>query len=270
MAGRAPKGSQITVYDGDKPLASGAVDDAGEWVLLLEAPMTAGTREFNVAARLADGSTIESEEPVLVILPESLIAPAAGPIPAAADAMQPSVVVRLPSRSGQASRLLQRPRAAEARRGSDSLGLDTIDYDEQGSVVISGSAPAGAVVRVYLDDSPIAVVVADDRNRWSLLPDKPIAPGNYALRLDHLGPDGKVLVRIEVPFTRAEPALVQLASLQGYSVVVQPGDYLWKIARMTYGRGIMYTLIFQANKSHIRDPDLIYPGQIFDLPDPSP
>ena len=49
-------------------------------------------------------------------------------------------------------------------------------------------------------------------------------------------------------------------------VVIQPGNNLWRIAHHTYGEGTRYTVIFDANKDQIRDPDLIYPGQIFTVP----
>ncbi|WP_029042467.1 LysM peptidoglycan-binding domain-containing protein [Cucumibacter marinus] len=49
--------------------------------------------------------------------------------------------------------------------------------------------------------------------------------------------------------------------------IIRRGDNLWTIARRVYGRGIRYTTIYQANQSQIRDPDLIFPGQVFDLPD---
>ncbi len=44
------------------------------------------------------------------------------------------------------------------------------------------------------------------------------------------------------------------------------GDNLWTISRRTYGEGERYTLIYDANQDQIRDPDLIYPGQVFVLP----
>lgn len=44
------------------------------------------------------------------------------------------------------------------------------------------------------------------------------------------------------------------------------GDNLWRISQRTYGRGERYTVIYDANQNQIRDPDLIYPGQIFVLP----
>ncbi len=49
-------------------------------------------------------------------------------------------------------------------------------------------------------------------------------------------------------------------------VIIQPGDNLWTIARHIYGHGIQYTIIYEANRDQIRDPDLIYPGQVFATP----
>ena len=48
------------------------------------------------------------------------------------------------------------------------------------------------------------------------------------------------------------------------------GDSLWQISRRTYGKGNRYTVIYDANQEQIRDPDLIYPGQIFVLPKDAP
>ena len=52
------------------------------------------------------------------------------------------------------------------------------------------------------------------------------------------------------------------------TTVVVRGDSLWRISESTYGRGIRYSVIYKANREQIRDPDLIYPGQIFVLPKP--
>ena len=62
------------------------------------------------------------------------------------------------------------------------------------------------------------------------------------------------------------------ASLRAPSVTfrvktVQPGSTLWAIAKESYGAGIEYFKVFDANKERIRDPDLIYPGQVFEIPD---
>jgi nucleoid-associated protein YgaU len=51
--------------------------------------------------------------------------------------------------------------------------------------------------------------------------------------------------------------------------IVSRGDSLWRISEQTYGSGVRYPVIFHANQQQIRNPNLIYPGQIFVLPDQS-
>ncbi|AWM89145.1 hypothetical protein C4E04_13210 [Microvirga sp. 17 mud 1-3] len=50
------------------------------------------------------------------------------------------------------------------------------------------------------------------------------------------------------------------------TAIVSKGDSLWRISQRIYGRGVRYTVIYGANQKQIRDPDLIYPGQVFVLP----
>ena len=52
----------------------------------------------------------------------------------------------------------------------------------------------------------------------------------------------------------------------GTVAFVQPGNSLWRIARRTLGQGLRYTVIYEANRDQIRDPNLIYPGQVFLIP----
>lgn len=51
------------------------------------------------------------------------------------------------------------------------------------------------------------------------------------------------------------------------TVTVQPGFTLWGIAQDRYGDGVLYVQVFEANKDKIKDPDLIYPGQVFSVPE---
>ena len=44
------------------------------------------------------------------------------------------------------------------------------------------------------------------------------------------------------------------------------GDNLWNIAQAHYGAGWRHTVIFAANKDQVKNPHLIYPGQILSLP----
>ncbi|MDQ8726653.1 LysM peptidoglycan-binding domain-containing protein [Bradyrhizobium sp. LHD-71] len=50
------------------------------------------------------------------------------------------------------------------------------------------------------------------------------------------------------------------------TATVSRGDSLWRLSRQAYGAGTGYAAIYKANQAQIRNPDLIYPGQIFVLP----
>jgi nucleoid-associated protein YgaU len=50
-------------------------------------------------------------------------------------------------------------------------------------------------------------------------------------------------------------------------IVIQPGNNLWRISRVLYGTGSKFTTLYEANKDQIRNPNLIYPGQVFKTPD---
>ncbi len=54
---------------------------------------------------------------------------------------------------------------------------------------------------------------------------------------------------------------------------VMSGDSLSRIARRLWGNAALWPRLFEANRSTIKDPDLIYPGQVLTIPDadtPSP
>ena len=122
-------------------------------------------------------------------------------------------------------------------------------------------------MRTYIDNKIVGESTADKSRAWEVRPPASLPAGNYTLRVDQLDTAGKVASRVELPFTRVSADKVLAASAARYRVVVQPGNSLWRIARRVYGRGMLYTVIYRANDEQIRDPDMIYPGQVFDLPE---
>lgn len=143
------------------------------------------------------------------------------------------------------------------------MQLSTLDYDERGHVTVSGRATPGATVRVYIDDKMVGEGMAGADGRWRMAPQEPIGPGKHVLRLDRLAKDGKPASRLEESFERLVSAPV---AGDNRRLTVVRGDNLWNIARAHYGEGLRYTVIFDANKTQICDPNMIYPGQIFSLP----
>lgn len=152
----------------------------------------------------------------------------------------------------------------------DQLSIAAISYSDDGEVQISGFSPAG-FLRVYLNNVQITVLEVPEPGQWQAeLAD--VASGVYTLRVDQVDAQGQVVSRVETPFQREEPEKVADAAQSRKPLVsvevVQPGSTLWAISRETYGSGVLYVNIFEANKEQIRNPHLIYPGQIFELPAP--
>ncbi|MBW7922061.1 MAG: LysM peptidoglycan-binding domain-containing protein [Rubellimicrobium sp.] len=152
-----------------------------------------------------------------------------------------------------------------------SVALDVISYDPEGEVSLAGRAGGDGFVRIYLDNASVAATSVMD-GRWDVaLPD--VAPGTYVLRVDQMDAAGAVVSRIESPFLRESVDALAATLAEGAResaglsvLTVQPGSSLWRIARERYGRGILYVQVFEANRDRIRNPDLIYPGQVFLLP----
>ena len=183
-----------------------------------------------------------------------------------------------------------------ARKGR--LALQTVDYDDNGDIFFTGKARPGQALRLYVDNRFLGDARAAKNGAWEWRGKTKITTGVHALRVDRINAKGKVMERIELPFKREAAAAVvasrsaapaktpsgEPSSAPGDEaaarpsapppgpgrVVIQPGNNLWNIARVIYGKGVRYTAIYEANKDQIKDPDLIYPGQIFTTPNAAP
>ena len=203
---------------------------------------------------------------------------AAAPAPAAAE-----VAPAAPAPAPQAALLLSDggARVLQGAGGEDidprNVTIDAISYSTKGDVQLSGRGQSEGFVRLYLDNEPLMdTEIAPDGTWDGTLP--AVAAGQYLLRADQLDAQGEVLSRYETPFQRESPEVLAAAAPGGADapmaakITVQPGFTLWGIARQNYGSGVMYVQVYEANKQMIGDPDLIYPGQVFNVPvrTPSP
>jgi len=250
IAGRAEPGAKVVVRDGDKAIGEVTADRRGEWVLVPEQPMPSGNRLLSAeASGPSAGAPVKSEETVALSI--------SPPSPRRAD--ESALAVVLPQDASRAARVLQLPNGAPAE--PNALAMDTAAFGKDGGVILSGRAAPGATVRIYAADKLLATVTADKSGSWMAASPGPLPPGNLELRLDQVTAEGRVAQRLAVPLaqTAAEPA-------PGQDYVVQHGNSLWQIARHAYGVGTRYVTIYSANPNQIRDPDRIYPGQVFKLP----
>jgi nucleoid-associated protein YgaU len=266
IAGRAAPGAKIQLLDNGQPVGSAEADDRGEWVLLPDSAVDPGQHKFSVRATDDAGKSQDSEKEVIVVVPKPAEDIAGQPVTRPSGAL----AIEVPKEGEGPTQLLNSPGTAQpAAVSSENQGktppltLDTIDYTKDGRAMLSGRTAPGGDLLLYLDNATMGNAKADASGRWTFVPEQKAPVGDHKLRVDLVDGNGKVQARVEVPFSQPDFSTI---ALKDDSVIVQPGNSLWRIARRTYGDGVQFTVIYEANKDHIRDPDLIYPGQIFQLP----
>ena len=297
IAGRAEAGQTIDIILANEALERVIADTNGNFVALpIAGPSDQPRRLFLLAD--PDGAAIPSEtsyivapiappavvaavtvpdvidEDAVVNLAESLTTPEvlqAPPVPVApAIALAPTAAPTVLQADADGVRIVQ----DGSRDGAGNVALDAITYDPEGEVQLSGRATGDGAVQIYIDNQPVTTSSVTAGGDWQIeLPQ--IDTGIYTLRIDEVDIDGAVVSRLETPFKREErqevaAVLAEETNADGFEVAVktvQPGATLWAIAEENLGSGIFYVAIFEANNDLIRDPDLIYPGQIFRIPE---
>lgn len=277
VAGRGEPDRTVMLVSQGKTLETAKVDPIGQFVMLPK-PLPPGSHTLNLAMKNEMGEFMMSKQTVTVDVPQS------------PDGT--TLVAR--TEPGKATELLSpqgkfQPAPANVNGKRSNVTIAIVEAAENGTLFVSGNAFPGASVRIYLNDTYLGTANVSADGKWSIKIEKGVSPGQYKVRVDDVDPTtGKVLSRSEVTFdytakiaeTAASAATQQTATAQAEQSGEQPsvvvpaigtatikrGDNLWRISQKTYGEGLRYTVIHDANRDQIRDPDLIFPGQIFVLP----
>lgn len=245
VAGRTAPTAAVRLRVDGTAVAEETADARGEFVFHPDDPLAPGVRELSLAVDTPVGERVAAKT-VVVSIPERGGGPA---------------VAMLVDSEGTPLRVLQGAGASDG-----PLVLETVTRGPDGSLVATGRGDAGNAITLYLDDEPVSSGRVDGDGSWRIDTD-PVPPGTYALRLDQSDLEGRVVARIASTFVNPDPANIGAVNPASRVVLVRPGQSLWAIAREVYGQGLLYTLIYDSNDYQIIDPDLIYPGQLFIVPD---
>ncbi|MCP5072579.1 MAG: LysM peptidoglycan-binding domain-containing protein [Rhodobacteraceae bacterium] len=277
VAGSAEPGATVRIILGEDIVETVKADTSGSFVAMMQLPEGDAPQPMALEQIATTGQIVPSNESVLVlprvsgvnqpakvVLADPVGAALLQPEPAAAPSVETesaAVVATTPA--------LDAPQSDEPAPQTFELSLDTISYDQEGDVVLSGRGKSDQFVRVYINNKPVETEAVPSDGQWQVELSN-VQEGIHTLRVDEIDAEGAVVSRVESPFKRETPtaaAEAAIASPTKSSVTVQPGHTLWALAQLQYGDGVKYVQIFNANRGAIRDPDLIYPGQVFELPD---
>ncbi|MEH2471407.1 nucleoid-associated protein YgaU [Nitrobacteraceae bacterium AZCC 2161] len=287
IAGRTTPGATVELLRNGELHDRAIADQSGQFVMV-PPRLPSGTYDLMLRAKQPDGRQVMSKQSVAVVLDPS---PIDRPVVALMTPNKPTIVLSQP---------------ATPKPVAGGVVVEAVDTEPGGKLHVSGQASPGAAVRLYLNDSFVASVTAGSDGRFAVTINEGAAPGNYRVRLDEMGSNsGAVRARAEVPFnvpetvatTASVPAQATASKRLDIAAAQQPqlaaalstvridegspstvivqkivtttvsrGDSLWRLSRETYGAGTRYAVIYKANREQIRNPNLIYPGQILVLP----
>ena len=286
IAGRAMPGAAVELLRNGEIHDRVVADQSGQFVMV-PPRLPSGTYDLTLRAKEPDGKQTSSKQSVTVALePKSTDRP----VVALMAPDKPTVVLSQPA--------VPKPMAG-------AVVAETVEIEPGGKLHVSGRARPGAAVKLYLNDSFIASATAGADGRFAVTINEGVASGSYRVRLDEVEQNsGAVRARAEVPFNvpdtvvtasvpaqatatkRPDVAAAQQPELAAAMAAVLPdkgspstvvvpkiatttvsrGDSLWRISHLSYGAGTRYAVIYKANREQIRNPNLIYPGQIFVVP----
>jgi len=281
IAGRAAPGATVELLRDGVVHDRAVADKSGQFVMV-PPKLPPGTYDLTLRSKQANGMEATSSQRVTAALePKSTDRP----VVALVTPDKPTVV-------------LSQPGATKPAAGT--VVVETVEIEPGGKFHVSGQARPGAALRLYLNDSFVTSVTTAADGRFAVTINEGVAPGSYRVRLDEATSSGSVRARAEVPFNvpdkivtasvpaqAAEPKHTDPVKLAATGATVLPhsgsppstvvvpkittttvsrGDSLWRLSQHSYGAGTRYAIIYKANRGQIRNPNLIYPGQVFVLP----
>jgi nucleoid-associated protein YgaU len=307
IAGKAAKNATVDLLSGGAVIGTTKSMDSGDFVIALDNPLKPGDYQLVLRSTAPDGTAMTSLETAIVSIPEvktgqvlALVEQSGQP---SRMITKPQAVEPAAPTPGQTETAAvakgDKPVAAPAVKAL--IAVEAVEI-EGNKIFIAGTAEAGSAVKVYANSDLLGTTKTSPNGRFLLQTVQDLAVGDYIIRADMLGKDGvTVVARAAVPFKREAGERVSavapettvtpgvgtdtstgavapqgdgqdsqtaeaLKNVDG-SVIIRRGDNLWRISRRTYGAGMRYTTIYLANKEQIRNPNMIFPGQVFALPD---
>lgn len=296
IAGKALPNADVEVVAGATVVGKARAGANGDFAIVLDQPLQPGDHQLVLRSTGADNNVATSAQTAIVSVPDAksgqVLALVEEPGEASRLITKPEPAPQ-PQQNGhtapEAAEKTDRPRAKPAQ--DLPISIEAVEIEGQ-SVFVAGQAKGGNRVIVHANDILLGASPVSPDNRFLVQSKQPLRVGDYIIRADLLDNDDRVLATARVPFRREAGEKISavasdtdgqtvapvdtgagenvssatpLQKVEG-SVIIRRGDNLWTISKRTYGRGTRYTTIYLANRDQIRNPDLIWPGQVFNMP----
>ncbi|ADE38335.1 LysM peptidoglycan-binding domain-containing protein [Candidatus Puniceispirillum marinum] len=265
FAGKAAPNAKIRVFEQDILLGETVADENGEWVVVLERPLAPGQHLVMIGMETEDGQSELADITLAIEIDDS-------------ESVQPLVAL-LPQTETDMPKLLQAPETeAETQAEVSSPENDaamplvaprSIVWLDQERISIAGMSRGGVRLLVSLEDQKFADVAVSDQagqddHEWQVSGAVDMTKAGFEMMFNLLDENSQSVATYRLPLVTSD---LQKGLDGSDLVIVQTGDALWRIAYRRYGEGVRYVDIVRQNAAAINDPDLIFPNQVFAVPE---
>ena len=217
IAGRAVPGSEVAVMDGDQAIGSAKAGDGGDFVVVLDKPLSVGDHTLVLKAIMANKKSLQSEEVATVSVPADkageLLAMVSKPGEVSRILTKPEeeeVAANMPSATPQKSEAQKTkadPSATAPQPGAEQsveIRIDAVEL-EGDKMFVAGTSKPNTQIQVYADDKLLDSAVSAADGHFVAEGNMPLVTGNHIVRADVMDSTGsKVVLRASVPFNRPE------------------------------------------------------------------
>ena len=261
IAGKGLPNSKVEIISGAQIIAETNSDKIGDFVAVPEKQLKGGEYLFSFRQTTQEGKVVIANKSVAINVTGAI---KDIPIVAIVDSEGKlgAKVVQAPGLNANKEISTERETIIKEDKRDPYIAILAITHDTKvGQIVLSGRAHNGAQINAGFSgkETSSTKIVNDE---WSVsIPGKLIA-GKQKIFAVLLGKNGKVLSENSITISGKN---IQNANGKTF-VVVQKGDALWNIAYQRLGLGNRYIDIVNLNKNKIINPDLIFPKQLFIIP----
>ena len=244
MAGKSEPNEVIELLDGEEIIAEVVSDENGEWIWISEIPTQYGIKKFKLQYKNNLNTASISDETVIVLVDR--------------EASSVPKVVRVFNSDVESVDMLN------LEKINDAITLDVLSYSPPGLIILSGRTNSNTEIEIFNASESLGKAKSNEDGIWKFI----IKKNDYSNEEISL----KTKINGETLILTYDHADIQRrfnkTNFQFYDdrITVEQGNSLWRIARKTLGGGIYYTEIYKNNLAKIKNPNLIYPGQVFNIP----
>ena len=243
IAGKSEPNETIELLDGEEVIAEVISDENGEWIWVSELTIKSGIKKFKLQYKNNLNKSSISDQTVIILVDNE-----SNSVPKVARVFRSDV---------------ENIDILNLEKLNDAITLDFLSYSPPGLIIMSGRTISNTEIEILKSSEVLGKTKSNENGVWKFIINKNDANEEISIKTTISG-ETLILTYDEAEIKKR----FKNTNFEFYDdrIIVQKGNSLWRIARKTLGGGIFYTEIYKNNLAKIKNPNLIYPGQVFNIP----